>query len=279
MRNPYHLDCDPGASSSGTAAAVAANLAVIGLGTDSAGSIRLPSSFCNLVGMRPTVGLLSEKGCSPGIKGQGVIGPIGRTVTDVAKVMDVLAGFDEEDLTTSIHALTSPVRGGSYTNELGYHEKQSVRFGVVRNLFGDDRIGEEAAVNTVVNDSLSQLQRAGCEVVDIDIPTLLQCLKSTNLMLARNRPDLDAFLEPRFGTNVAEIHSSGRYPSGNAMIPHIAVQGVAHHHDLPSYGKILDSLEEFQKVVPNIILKHKLSALIYPQPNGQRPFQQPSTRS
>ena len=84
-RNPYDLERDPGGSSGGTGAAVAAGYATIGLGTDCGGSVRLPSSFCNLVGARSTPGLISRRGCNPLVGVQDTIGPMGRSVADVAR--------------------------------------------------------------------------------------------------------------------------------------------------------------------------------------------------
>ncbi|KAH8671638.1 amidase signature domain-containing protein [Xylariales sp. PMI_506] len=105
VRNPYDLDRDPGGSSSGTAAAVAANLALAGIGTDSSGSIRIPASFCGLFGLRPTVGLISKAGGLPGAKGQSTLGPMCRTVRDAALLMDAIVGFDEEDPQTGVLAM------------------------------------------------------------------------------------------------------------------------------------------------------------------------------
>ena len=96
-RNPYDLDYVPAGSSGGTAAAVAANLGAVGLGTDTGNSIRGPSSHNALVGIRPTLGLTSRDGIVPLFLGADVGGPIARTVEDAARVLDVVAGVDPED--------------------------------------------------------------------------------------------------------------------------------------------------------------------------------------
>ena len=104
-RNPYDLDRDPGGSSSGTGAAVAANLCTVGLGTDCGGSIRVPASFCNLVGVRSTPGVVPRTGTSYLVIPQDTCGPMTRTVTDAARVMDVLAGYDPADPYSAANAI------------------------------------------------------------------------------------------------------------------------------------------------------------------------------
>src|SRR5205807_9695785 len=92
-KNPYALERDPGGSSAGTGAAVAANLAAVGIGEDTGGSIRLPASANNLVGVRVTPGLISRAGLSPLVVFQDTAGPLARTVTDAAILLDVLVGY------------------------------------------------------------------------------------------------------------------------------------------------------------------------------------------
>ena len=99
--NPYDLTRTPGGSSGGTGAAVAANLALIGTGSDTGQSIRSPSSANNLVGIRPTRGLVSRSGVIPNSQTQDEVGPIARTVTDAALLLDVMAGYDPADPITA----------------------------------------------------------------------------------------------------------------------------------------------------------------------------------
>ena len=101
-KNPYDLSRDPGGSSSGTGTAIAANLALVGIGEDTGGSIRLPSSFCSLVGVRVTPGLISRRGMSPLVTPQDTAGPMTRTVADAAALLDVLVGFDPADDYTTV---------------------------------------------------------------------------------------------------------------------------------------------------------------------------------
>ena len=102
VKNPYDLTRTPGGSSGGTGAAVAANFAAAGTGSDTGGSIRSPASANNLVGLRPTRGLISRDGIVPVSYTQDTIGPITRTVTDTARMLDVMAGYDPNDPVTSL---------------------------------------------------------------------------------------------------------------------------------------------------------------------------------
>src|ERR687886_559512 len=109
-KNPYALDHDPGGSSAGTGAAVAANLGAVGIGTDCGGSIRLPSSFCNLVGVRSTPGVVPRTGSSYLVIFQDTIGPMTRTVADAAAVFDAIVGYDASDPYTAAYAIARAPR-------------------------------------------------------------------------------------------------------------------------------------------------------------------------
>src|SRR4030088_2002963 len=101
VKNPYDLTRTPGGSSGGTGAAVAANFAAVGTGSDTGGSIRSPSSATSLVGLRPTRGLVSRDGIVPVSFAQDTIGPMTRTVADTARLLDVMAGYDPNDPVTA----------------------------------------------------------------------------------------------------------------------------------------------------------------------------------
>ncbi len=106
VKNPYDLNRTPGGSSGGTGAAVAANFAAAGTGSDTGGSIRSPASANNLVGLRPTMGLISRDGIVPVSFTQDTIGPITRNVADAARMLDVMAGYDPNDPVTSSASAT-----------------------------------------------------------------------------------------------------------------------------------------------------------------------------
>jgi amidase len=159
-RNPYALDRNPCGSSSGSGAAVAANLCSIAVGTETDGSILCPSSVCGIVGIKPTVGLVSRTGIIPISHSQDTAGPMTRTVRDAAILLGVMAGVDPQDAVTAEskgHAATD------YTNSLDAAGLKGATIGVARNHF-DFHDGVEA----VMNEALEALKTAGATLIDTD---------------------------------------------------------------------------------------------------------------
>ncbi|NBX58232.1 MAG: amidase, partial [Gammaproteobacteria bacterium] len=132
-RNPYVLDRSPCGSSSGSAAATSANLTAVSIGTETNGSIICPSSNAGLVGLKPTLGLVSRSGIIPIAASQDTAGPMTRTVADAAVVLSALVGFDAED------GITAQASRGlcDYTPHLKIDGLQGKRIGVARNYFGN----------------------------------------------------------------------------------------------------------------------------------------------
>ena len=157
-RNPYALDRNPCGSSSGSGAAAAANLAALAVGTETDGSIICPATACGLVGIKPTVGLVSRAGIIPISASQDTAGPMTRTVADAAALLSVLAGVDPRDPATS--RADGKVQA-DYTAFLQADALKGARIGVVRNMFG-----ENAQVGRVIDEALAALKGAGAELVD-----------------------------------------------------------------------------------------------------------------
>jgi Asp-tRNA(Asn)/Glu-tRNA(Gln) amidotransferase A subunit family amidase len=163
--NPYDLGRTPGGSSGGTGAAVAANLAVIGTGSDTGQSIRSPASANNLVGIRPTRGLVSRSGVVPNSQTQDEVGPIARTVTDAALLLDVMAGYDPADPITAFGAGRRP---RSYAEGLRPEALSGARIGVMTNLFGTEERHRE--VNRVIDGVIATMTELGATIVRFDLP-------------------------------------------------------------------------------------------------------------
>ncbi len=159
-RNPWALDRVPGGSSGGSAASVAAGLAVCSLGTDTGGSIRQPAALCGVVGMKPTYGRVSRYGLIAFASSLDQIGPFTRSVSDAAHVLQVIAGRDERDATSAerpvslLDGLESGVRG--------------LRLGVPREYTEVE--GMEPGVRTQIDAALRVLEGAGAELVDVRLP-------------------------------------------------------------------------------------------------------------
>lgn len=193
-RNPYALDRNTSGSSSGSAVAVTANLCAVAVGTETDGSVVSPSSHNGIVGIKPTVGLISRTGVIPISHTQDTAGPMARTVRDAAILLGVLAGFDPED------KATEESRGKSfadYTLYLNPKGLQGTRIGVVRKLFGFHRI-----VDAVSNSALDIMKQQGATIIDpADIATLgkLSDIEMT-VMLYELKAGLNAYLA-RLGPN------------------------------------------------------------------------------
>ncbi len=166
-RNPYALDRNPGGSSGGTGAAVAANFAAVGLGTDTCSSIRTPSAHNNLVGLRGTQGLASRTGIIPLSHTQDIGGPMGRSVTDVAIVLDAIVGYDPADPQTVESVGNIPE---SYTAFLRVEGLGGSRIGRLPALFSPGP--DDAGVAQVVRRAMSEMEQQGAEEVEVTIPGL-----------------------------------------------------------------------------------------------------------
>jgi len=157
-RNPYCIDRSPSGSSSGSASAVSANLCAASIGTETNGSIVSPASYCGVVGVKPTVGLVSRTGIIPIAASQDTAGPFGRTVADAAVLLGAMTGVDPRDAAT----------GGSvgkahadYTQFLDTQAMRGARIGVARELFKLHRL-----VDPVMESALEAMRRAGAVLID-----------------------------------------------------------------------------------------------------------------
>ena len=157
-KNPYALNRNPCGSSSGTGAAISANLGAVGIGTETDGSVVCPSNANGLVGIKPTVGLVSRAGIIPIAHSQDTAGPMTRTVKDAAIVLGALTGIDPND------GATAASRGGSesnYTRFLDPRGLSGARVGVARQFFGF-----HPDVDRVLEEALAEMRRQGATLID-----------------------------------------------------------------------------------------------------------------
>jgi amidase len=187
-RNPYVLDRNPCGSSSGTGAAVAANLSAIGIGTETDGSVVCPSNANSLVGIKPTLGLISRAGIIPIAHNQDTAGPMCRTVTDAAILLSVLAGIDPRDDATKASAGKS---FADYTKFLDASGLKGARIGVHRKGFGFND-----AVDKLMVDCVDIMKKRGATVIDpADIPTQGKFDDSElEVLLYEFKADLNSYL-------------------------------------------------------------------------------------
>jgi amidase len=263
-KNPYDLARDPGGSSAGTGAAVAANLAAIGIGEDTGGSIRLPSSFSNLVGVRVTPGLISRNGLSPLVVFQDTAGPMGRTVRDTAILLDAVVGYDSKDPYTT--AFTIAGHRGSYTENLDGEGLKHARIGVLKEAFGSDSDPDCAEVNKVVRAAIGSIKAAGAEIVEVSLPTLMDFIIETSLYITHSRHDINKFLGARPQLAYASldaIYKDGKYHKNLDLIDEV-MTGPKEPADDPAYYRKLAARDAFQRAVVSIIAEHELDGICFP---------------
>lgn len=194
-RNPYALDRNPCGSSSGSAVAVAANLCAAAIGTETDGSIICPAATNGIVGLKPTLGLVSRAGIIPIAHSQDTAGPMGRTVADVAVLLGILAGPDPRDPLTE-----SPARQpADYTQFLDIDGLKGARIGMAHNF-----LGRNPRVDRIMEGALVVMKDAGAEIIDIrlDLPKEVG-ERELEVLLYEFKADLNAYLEERG----AEVHS------------------------------------------------------------------------
>lgn len=187
-RNPYALDRNPCGSSSGTGAAIAANLAAVGIGTETDGSIVCPSNACGLVGIKPTVGLVSRSGIIPISHTQDTAGPMARTVTDAAILLGAMTGIDAADEATS----SSRGRGRvDYRDALQADGLRGARIGVARNYFGFN-----PHVDRALQQGIDAMKNAGAVIIDpVEFPTKGKFDDAEfDVLLYEFKADLNAYL-------------------------------------------------------------------------------------
>src|ERR1700693_2249819 len=198
-RNPYALDRNPCGSSSGTGAAVSANLCVAGVGTETDGSVVCPSSANGVAVLKPTVGLVSRSGIVPISHSQDTAGPMARTVRDVAILLGVMAGADPQDSATAdSRRKVFP----DYTKFLDPAGLKGARLGVVRKYFGFND-----AVDQLMDALIGEMKRAGAEIVDpADIPTIGKFDESElTVFYYELQADLAAYLARRGSSSVKSL--------------------------------------------------------------------------
>ena len=162
VHNPWDLNKVPGGSSGGSAASVAACEATLALGSDTGGSIRLPASFCGIVGMKPTYGRVSRYGLIAFASSLDQIGPFARTVEDAANLLEVISGHDPKDSTS----LNLPIE--HYAQNLN-NDIKGMKVGVIKELMSE---GLSEDVQKAMEKAIEDYKKLGCEIVEISLPNL-----------------------------------------------------------------------------------------------------------
>ena len=257
--NPYDLTRTPGGSSGGTGAGVAANFAIAGIGTDTVNSIRSPASANNIVGIRPTLGLVSRAGIIPYSFTQDAAGPLARTVTDAAKMLNVLVGFDPNDPATAWSVGNTEQDYTKFLNAKGLHGK---RIGILRSFFGAAPINNEVTV--IANQAIEDLKRSGATIVELNTPDLDsgEITSDISVHLYEFKPALNAYLAAGNAPvkSLEEIISSGKF-SPNIKDSITKAQTLELDD---SYRMRLQKRSELQQRVMKIMADERLDAIMFP---------------
>ncbi|MGZ9164577.1 MAG: amidase [Anaerolineales bacterium] len=269
-RNPYALDRSACGSSSGSGAAVAANLCVAAIGTETDGSIICPSQTNGIVGIKPTLGLLSRSGIIPIAHSQDTPGPMARTVSDAAILLGALTGVDERDPATR---LTQRGKRGlsSYTKYLDREGLQGARIGVARNM-----VGTNARIIKIFEHCIEVIEYLGAVIVDpADVPNFDKFSKTElDVLHYEFKADLNKYLKTLDGD--ARVHSMEEVIKFNeenqdSVMPYfgqermITAQEKASLRDKKYRAALAKNLRLSRKEgIDAAMRKHKLDALIVP---------------
>ena len=268
---PYDTSLDAGGSSGGTAAAIAANFGAIGTGSDTCASIRLPPANNSLVGVRSTVGLVSQDGLVPLSHTMDVGGPITRSVRDAALMLDAMAGADPADPRTQVPDRYQPA---SYVDALDAQGLAGRRIGVLRSYGGTDAFGDDADINAVMDQALADLAALGAEIVDpVELPDFVDISKT--LIVQEFADHLDEYLAsfdaPR--ANTEEVFASVLvHPFIEALV---GASLLLRDTSSTRYQDLLAQREAVREYVEGQLDSLGLDALVYPpvqnaaQPTGQ----------
>lgn len=265
VRNPYDPTRNPSGSSAGTGAGIAANYAILGIGEDTGGSIRGPAAVGSLVGLRPTLPLVSRFGMMPSRPTTDTLGPITRTVRDTAILLDVIAGYDPNDPVTAYAVGNVP---SSYTTYLRENGMSGARIGVIREPM--DRNAKPDSddykkVRAVIDQAIMALQDLGAEVVDpVTIPDIqARIAKIHGANVYETEEAMDRYLEAHPNApvkSVQDILLTGK------VIPRRATRlmnNVGKTMDDAGYLDVLRNKEELRQLVLKLMADQDLDALVY----------------
>ena len=263
-RNPYALDRNPGGSSGGTGAAIAANFAAAGMGSDTCGSIRIPASHNSLVGIRGTQGLASRSGIIPLSSTQDIGGPIARTVTDAAIMLDAIVGYDPTDPQTAASVGNTPK---SYTDFLQLTGLHGARIGLLTTLLGTDPADAEVA--SVVRGAVDEMKGQGVEVVDVTIPGLADLLtdRANGFLVLRQdfKFDLNAYLAARPSAPVRtleEVLASGKFHP--AVETNLRNSQAVESRETQEYFAHIVKRNVLREAILKAMVDNRAEALAYP---------------
>jgi amidase len=265
-KNPYALKRESGGSSAGTAAGVAANFGLVGIGEDTGGSIRIPAAYNNLFGLRVTTGLISRAGFSPLVHFQDTPAPVARTVTDLATTLDAIVGYDPKDPFT-VTASAAP-QIGSYAEAVAPDiPLNRWRIGLLETAFGGQDNPDAEPISEVVRAAISRLDQLGVSTTrDLEMTDLAGWIDGTSVYVKQSKADINGFLAQRPDGPVSsfmQIYEGGHFHPENDLFHGIAEGPETSDGDVEYLQRRLNQ-EHFRRYVLNIFAAHELDFLVYP---------------
>ena len=258
--NPYDPSRNPGGSSGGTGAAIAASYAAVGMGSDTCGSIRIPAAVNNLVGLRPTKGLSSIAGIVPLSTTQDTGGPLARTTADLALVLDATIGEDPADPAT---LLGSKQQRPNFTEALKSASLKDLRIGILEPLFGD--ASDDAEVIKLVRAAIDEMKKLGAVPVPVPLPELIAAIDGASVIALEFKEDLAAYLA---GQPNAPVHSLDEIVNGGLI--HASLESVmktrvgGKGRDSVDYKLALAKRAALQQLILKAMADNKVDVLAYP---------------
>jgi Asp-tRNA(Asn)/Glu-tRNA(Gln) amidotransferase A subunit family amidase len=264
IRNAYDPRRHASGSSGGTGSGVAANLATVGIGEDTGGSVRGPAAVSNLVGLRPTLPLVSRYGMLPARPSTDTVGPLARTVKDAAIVLDAIAGYDPNDPPTAYAVGHVPT---SYTAGLSRDGLKGARIGVIRQAMDartDASSEDYRKVNAVIDKALNDLKALGAELAPVAIPDLIERIdKAYNGNVFETEPAINNYLSQHANAPVRTLRDillSGKVLPSRARV---LMNSVGKSTDDAGYVQVQRTAEGLRLAVLTLMADHKLDALVY----------------
>ncbi|MEO8957071.1 MAG: amidase [Ktedonobacteraceae bacterium] len=268
--NPYVLDRSPIGSSSGSATAIAANLAAAALGTETDGSIISPSSANAVVGIKPTVGLTSRAGVIPIAHSQDTVGPIARTVADAAALLGTITGFDPRDSATQESVGNYFT---DYTQFLDAHGLHGARIGIARKVYFD----YSPKANAIIEKAIEQMRELGAIIIDdADIPTVQLMADAKGEMTVLQfefKADLNTYLAELTETPIHSLADIIEFNNAHAgeELPYFGQEVLLKAQDTTTLDDpvYLAALSENRRLareegIDAVMDKHQLDALVMP---------------
>ena len=257
-RNPYDPRRCPGGSSGGTGAAIAASFAAVGWGSDTCGSIRIPSAFGSLAGLRPTQGLVSRSGVMPLSHTQDIPGPLARTVQDLAIALDATVGPDPADTATRVLVGRAIPR---FTDSLRADALRGARIGILTSYFTD----ADGEILDTVRAAIRAMKNAGADTVRVDIAGFDSLLAGTSVINFEHKFDMIDYLARTPGepvTSIADILATGL--ESGALEARFRLADSLGTRDSDAYRRALARQVAIRARITSVMDSLQLDALVYP---------------